>query len=128
MTPEHRFTPRPRADGDADGAVCERWPLLQDSFHDLLAECSMIVERGRDEFGTPRSLTYRAAEAVIIHFDDLLERVPTGREARLPSDLSLAAVRKTRNILSHDYRKARKEIVWDAIEHRIPAVILALVD
>ncbi|WP_350225048.1 HepT-like ribonuclease domain-containing protein [Curtobacterium sp. MEB011] len=39
----------------------------------------------------------------------------------------MAAVRKTRNILSHDYRKARKEIVWDAIEHRIPAVILALV-
>lgn len=128
MTPEHRFTPRPRADGDPDGAVHERWPSLQDSFLDLLAECSMIVERGRDEFGAPRSLTYRAAEAVVIHFDDLLGRVPLDREARLPSDLSLAAVRKTRNILSHDYRKARKEIVWDAIEHRIPAVILALVD
>jgi len=61
-------------------------------------------------------------------FLDLLGRIPQDREARLPSDLSLAAVRTTLNILSHDYRKARKEVVWDAIEHRIPAVILALVD
>nr|WP_246276463.1 HepT-like ribonuclease domain-containing protein [Curtobacterium albidum] len=45
----------------------------------------------------------------------------------LPADLSLAAVRRTRNILSHDYRRARKEIVWDVVEHRIPAVILAVV-
>ncbi|MFJ3035559.1 HepT-like ribonuclease domain-containing protein [Curtobacterium pusillum] len=45
----------------------------------------------------------------------------------LPRGLSLTAVRRTRNILSHDYRKARKEIVWDVIEHRIPAVIIAIV-
>lgn len=127
MTPPPRFTPQQRVDRDsADSA--DRWPSLQASFFDLLAECSQIVERGRIEFDAARSLTYRAAEAVIIHFDDLLGRLPADREARLPTDLSLAAVRKTRNILSHDYRQARKEIVWDAIEHRIPAVILALVD
>ncbi|MBT1684251.1 HepT-like ribonuclease domain-containing protein [Curtobacterium flaccumfaciens] len=124
--PAPRFTPRPRNDRDP-AAPDERWPSLQASFLDLLAECSMIVEHGRSEFDAARSLTYRAAEAVIIHFDDLLGRIPPDREARLPSDLSLAAVRKTRNILSHDYRKARTEIVWDTIEHRIPAVILALV-
>ena len=88
----------------------------------------MIVEHGREAFDAPRSLTYRAAEAVIIHFDDLLGRIPESRTARLPAGLSLAAVRKTRNILSHDYRKARKEIVWDVIEHRIPAIILLIVD
>ena len=32
------------------------------------------------------------------------------------------------NLVSHDYRKARKEIVWDVIEHRIPAIILLIVD
>ncbi|MBF4609117.1 HepT-like ribonuclease domain-containing protein [Curtobacterium sp. VKM Ac-1393] len=127
MTPPPRFTPRQRVDRDsADSA--DRWPSLQASFLDLLAECSQIVEHGRVEFDATRSLTYRAAEAVIIHFDDLLGRLPADREARLPSDLSLAAVRKTRNILSHDYRQARKEIIWEAIEHRVPAVILALVD
>lgn len=88
----------------------------------------MIVEHGWDAFDAPRSLTYRAAEAVVIHFDDLLGRLPAPRAAMLPPDLSLTAVRRTRNILSHDYRKARKEIVWDVIEHRIPAVIIAIVD
>ncbi|WP_416393985.1 MULTISPECIES: HepT-like ribonuclease domain-containing protein [unclassified Curtobacterium] len=88
----------------------------------------MIVEHGREEFETKRSLTYRAAEAVIIHFDDLLRRLPAARVERLPAGLSLAAVRRTRNILSHDYRKARKDIVWDVIEQRIPSVIIALVD
>lgn len=88
----------------------------------------MIVEHGRFEFDAPRSLTYRAAEAVVIHFDDLLGRIPDDHAVRLPADLSLTAVRRTRNILSHDYRKARKDIVWDVVEHRIPAVITALVD
>jgi uncharacterized protein with HEPN domain len=37
-------------------------------------------------------------------------------------------VRRTRNILSHDYRAARKDIVWDVIEQRIPQVIAALLD
>jgi hypothetical protein len=61
-------------------------------------------------------------------FLDVLGCIPEDREARLLPDLSLAAVRKTRNILSLDNRKARQEIVRDAIEHRIPAVILPLVD
>lgn len=64
----------------------------------------------------------------MIHFDDLVGRLPTDRAALLPEGLSLAAVRRTRNILSHDYRKAKKEIVWDVIEHRIPAVIIAILD
>lgn len=106
----------------------ERWSALREGFLDLLAECSDIVEHGQPAFDAPRSLTYRAAEAVVIHFDDLVGRLPADRAARLPEGLSLAAVRRTRNILSHDYRKAKKEIVWDVIEHRIPAVIVAVLD
>jgi len=73
--PAPRFTPRLRNDRDAAGFE-ERWPSLQASFLDLLAECSMIVEHGRSEFDAARGLTYRVAEAVIIHFDDLLGRIP----------------------------------------------------
>jgi hypothetical protein len=126
VTSEPQFTPRPRVDAD-DVAQDERWPALETAFLDLLGECSMIVEHGRKAFDAPRSLTYRAAEAVVIHFDDLHGRLPDARAAMLPRGLSLTAVRRTRNILSHDYRKARKEIVWDVIEHRIPAVIIAIV-
>lgn len=120
-----RFQPVPRV---AEEEEVERWPALRAAFLDLLAECSEIVERGRSAFDVPRSLTYRAAEAVIIHFDDLVGRLPADRAELLPEGLSLAAVRRTRNILSHDYRKAKKEIVWDVIEHRIPAVIIAILD
>lgn len=127
MTPSPRFLPRPRTDREP-GREDDRWPSTEAAFLDLLGECSMIVERGRQEFDAPRSLTYRAAEAVIIHFDDLLGRLPPSRAAKLPTDLSLAAVRRARNILSHDYRKARKEIVWDVIAHRVPTVIVALVE
>ncbi|WP_175415904.1 HepT-like ribonuclease domain-containing protein [Curtobacterium sp. SGAir0471] len=120
-----RFTPKARSDRHDDR---DRWPAIRDGLIDLLAECSSIVEHGRDTFEAPRSLTYRAAEAVVIHFDDLLGRLPEDRRARLPVHLSLAAVRRTRNILSHDYRKARKDIVWDVIEQHIPGVILAIVE
>ncbi|GGK98127.1 hypothetical protein JOE58_003403 [Curtobacterium luteum] len=120
-----RFHPVPRGESEQPR---ERWSALREGFLDLLAECSEIVEHGRPAFDAPRSLTYRAAEAVVIHFDDLVGRLPTDRAALLPEGLSLAAVRRTRNILSHDYRKAKKEIVWDVIEHRIPAVIIAILD
>lgn len=121
---DERFRPRPR---DPHTADLDRWPAVRDGLLDLLAECSLIVDRGRSEFDEARSLTYRAVAPVVIHFDDLLGRLPDDRLAMLPADLSLAAVRRTRNILSQDYRRARKEIVWDVVEHRIPAVILAVV-
>jgi hypothetical protein len=121
-----RFNPRPRVPAPTDGA--DRWPALQAAFLDLLAECSAIVEHGRPAFEAPRSLTYRAAEAVVIHFDDLVGRLPEDRVQRLPAGLSLTAVRHTRNILSHNYRAARKAIIWDVVEQRIPAVIIALLD
>ncbi len=65
---DERFRPRPR---DPHTADLNRWPAVRDGLLDLLAECSMIVDRGRSEFDEARSLTYRAAEAVVIHFDDL---------------------------------------------------------
>jgi uncharacterized protein with HEPN domain len=122
-----RFVPRPRVD-QREVSDADRWPALRAALLDLLAECSAIIALGRAAFDQQRSLSYRAAEAVVIHFDDLLERLPSDRIGLLPQELSLSAVRRTRNILSHDYRRATKDIVWDVIENRIPAVILAVVE
>lgn len=121
------FTPRPRVEPTTGDGGIDRWPAIEAGLLDLLSECSQIVELGRDAFERPRSLTYRAAEAVVIHFDDLLGRLPGERLDRLPTDLSLTAVGRTRNILSHDDRAARKDIVWDVIEQRIPQVIVTLI-
>jgi uncharacterized protein with HEPN domain len=122
------FVRRPRTDPSEDTAAPGRKPGLEEALADLLAECSQIVEFGRDRFVEPRSLTYRAAEAVVIHFDDLLDRLPPELSTLLPADLERHRVRATRNVLSHDYRAANKRIVWDAIEHRIPAAISRLLD
>jgi hypothetical protein len=122
------FSPRPRTGPNLDASTVDRWPAIEEGLLDLLAECAQIVDLGRAAFVEQRSLTYRAAEAVVIHFDDLLGRLPDDRVGRLPAGLSLPAVRRTRNILSHDYRAARKDIVWDVIEQRIPQVIEALLD
>jgi hypothetical protein len=122
------FSPRPRAGARPEASAVDRWSAIEEGLLDLLAECAQIVDLGRATFVEPRSLTYRAAEAVVIHFDDLLGRLPEDRIGRLPAGLSLPAVRRTRNILSHDYRAARKDIVWDVIEQRIPQVIAALLD
>ncbi len=56
-------------------------------------------------FDAQRILTYRAAQALIIHLDDLVGRLPAGPGTT-----------------------AKKEIVWDVVEHRIPAVITAILD
>lgn len=122
-----RFTPRPRVDPAPGDRAVDRWPALEAGLLDLLSGCSQIVEIGRETFGRPRSLVYRAAEAVVIHFDDRLGRLPAHRIALLPPDLSLGAVTRTRNILSHDDHAAREDIEWDVIEQPIPQVIAALV-
>ncbi len=75
--PAPRFTPRPRNDRDPS-ALEERWPSLQASFLDLLAECAMIVEHGRNEFDAARSLTYRAAEAEAL-WQDITRNRPDGQ-------------------------------------------------
>ncbi|KQO62844.1 hypothetical protein ASF23_07925 [Curtobacterium sp. Leaf261] len=112
----------PRNDSPAE-APPDRWPAVRAALDGLRTECLAIVHAGRTEFDREHSLTYRAAEAVIIHFDDLLGRLPAEEAVRLPDDLSPAAVRRTRNILSHDYRSAKRSIVWDVVADRIPSVI-----
>ena len=117
MTPRREGTPRRRPELD-------RWPAVREALEDLLAECEAITAQGRDVFDAPRSLTYRAAEAVVIHFGDLIEsRIPADRSGTIPAELPLPAVKTTRNILSHNYRAADKTIVWIVISEQIPAAL-----
>jgi uncharacterized protein with HEPN domain len=126
QTPRFAQGPR-RPSRDAAGRHVDRWPEIRAALADLLAECEEITSRGRAEFDAPRSLTYRAAEAVVIHFGDLVERrLPEDRRASVPADLPLHAVRTTRNILSHNYRDADRGIVWRVIEGDIPRALRAI--
>lgn len=90
------MTPRTR-DVRPEPPAVDRWPAVRSAFSDLLAECEDIGGRGRAAFDAPRSLTYRAAEAVVIHFADLVEhRLPKARPALVPTELPLQAMRTTR--------------------------------
>lgn len=122
-----QFSPRPRATPPATPEV-DRWPAVQDALRGLLDEVGAIVDRGVTEFDQPHSLTYRAAEAVIIHFHDIVSnRIPPERLGRLPADLPLAAITATRNILAHNYRSADKTIIWAVLQSELPQAIRAIV-
>jgi len=121
-----QMTPRTR-DVRPDPPAVDRWPAVRSAFSDLLAECEDIGGRGRAAFDAPRSLTYRAAEAVVIHFADLVEhRLPKARPALVPTELPLQAMRTTRNILAHNYRSADKDMVWNVVQTEIPRIIRAM--
>lgn len=120
------FTPRPRRPRD-ENAPRDLWPAIAEALRDLLAESEAIVNRGRGEFDSPHSLTYRAAESVIIHFADLVAtRLPRAAPGRIPEALPVAAIAATRNILARDYRSADTDIVWSAITLDLPAAIRSL--
>jgi uncharacterized protein with HEPN domain len=123
-----RFQMTPRREGASrKRPELDRWPAVREALEDLLAECEAITAQGRDLFDAPRSLTYRAAEAVVIHFGDLIEsRIPADRTGTIPADLPLPAVKTTRNILSHNYRVADKAIVWAVISHQIPSALRSI--
>jgi uncharacterized protein with HEPN domain len=116
-----RMVPR-RRDGSAEVTrPIDRWPAVREALEDLLAECDEIRAAGQAAFDAPRSLTYRAAEAVVIHFGDLVRhRIPAERAETIPASLPLSAVETTRNILSHNYRAADKAIIWHVISVEIP--------
>lgn len=123
--PNGRFVIVPRSAPDAyeTGGV-DHWPAVRDALEEMLAECEDIVERGENEFNRPRSLTYRAAEAVIIRFDDIISnRIPTDRKDTVPTFLPIPAVNRTRNIVTHNYRAADKKVTWVGMTKHIPEAI-----
>lgn len=129
--PPQSFSMRPRrraSERTAHGRT-DRWGAIREALDDLLAECEAIVEQGQATFDAPRSLTYRAGEAVIIHFGDLIkERMPADRRATIPADLHLPAVETTRNILSHNYRDADKTIIWSVVSEHIPRALRQILE
>ena len=127
---EERFAAIPRSAPKASmgpDAVIDRWPAVRSALEEMLGECAQIMENGKDEFFRSGSLTYRAAEAIIVHFQDIIEtRLPDARKDAVAAMLPLAAVRRTRNIVAHNYLAADKAIIWSVINNDIPAGIRAI--
>lgn len=73
------------------------------------------------------SLTYRAAEAIVMHFGDIVRvRLTDERRASVRLEIPYSVIVTTRNIIAHDYLEADREIIWNVMVGHIPAAIGAI--
>jgi uncharacterized protein with HEPN domain len=122
-----RFTAIPRASQDTGSRPVDRWPAVRDALRELLAECESVTSAGKAEFMRTGSLTYRAAEAIVMHFGDIVRvRLTDERRASVRLEIPYSAIVTTRNIIAHDYLEADREIIWNVMVGHIPAAIGAI--
>jgi hypothetical protein len=122
-----RFTAIPRTSQDSSSTSVDRWPAVRDALRELLVECGSVTSAGKAEFLRGGSLTYRAAEAIIIHFDDIVRaRLTDERRAAVKLEIPYSAIATTRNIIVHDYLEADREISWNVMVGHIPDAIRAI--
>ena len=129
-TEPQRFTRKPRTDQGSGhfSEVIDRVPAIKAELHSLLAVCEEIISLGRERLFDPNSdLTYFAAEAIIIHFNDLVTHRLPGHVKDLQPDFPWRGIASTRNVLAHNDNDANRSIVWDAIPRDLPVLIRELV-
>jgi len=126
---EERFVHRPwkQVAGDSSPEAIDRDPAIIAELRSLLAVCEEIASLGRESFLRSQSeLTYFAAEAVIIHFNELVtHRLRAHVEMQHP-DFPWRGIAGTRNILAHNYTRANRSVVWGAISEELPGLLRAL--
>lgn len=123
------FRRRFRGEGPVLSAPIDRWPARRHALERLREQSATVVHGGRATFFAERSMTYLAADAIIMHFHDIVHhRLDPAHTALLEERIDLSAVRTTRNIVAHDYEEADKETIWRVMTTHLPAAIAVLVD
>ena len=89
---------------------------------ELVDDSAAIVEAGADVFLSDGGrLARHAADAIIIKFHELADRMPMEVQERHP-DVSWADLRGMRNRLGHNYRQTDYRIVWTTLTKDLPAI------
>jgi uncharacterized protein with HEPN domain len=126
---QNRFTRKPRghAAGETGEKSIDRNPAIADELSSLLAACEEIASLGRERFFEPtHELSYFAAEAVIIHFYDLVTHRLREHVTSNHPDFPWRGIAGTRNILAHNYTRANRQVVWIAVSKELPVLLRAL--
>jgi uncharacterized protein with HEPN domain len=126
---QNRFTRKPRghAAGETGEKSIDRNPAIADELSSLLAACEEIASLGRERFFEPtHELSYFAAEAVIIHFYDLVTHRLREHVTSNHPDFPWRGIAGTRNILAHNYTRANRQVVWIAVSKELPVFLRAL--
>ena len=123
---QDRFKRKPRrqASGESGGGAIDRDPALADELRSLLAACEEIASLGRERFfDVTHELSYFAAEAVIIHFYDLVTHRLREHVTSNHPDFPWRGIAGTRNILAHKYTRANRQVVWIAVSEELPILL-----
>jgi uncharacterized protein with HEPN domain len=126
---QNRFTRKPRghAAGETGEKSIDRNPAIADELSSLLAACEEIASLGRERFFEPtHELSYFAAEAVVIHFYDLVTHRLREHVTSNHPDFPWRGIAGTRNILAHNYTRANRQVVWIAVSKELPVLLRAL--
>lgn len=95
---------------------------------EIAARCARIVARGDvaffadDEDG---ELLRAATERYVIAVGNVVEKLHSDYKDSFP-DVPWRAITGMRNLVAHHYDKVDHEVVWQAVRHRVPALISAL--
>jgi hypothetical protein len=93
---------------------------------ELIDDSAAIVGPGVDVFlSDDGRLGRHAADAIIIKFHELADRMPTEVQERHP-EISWADLRGMRNRLGHNYRQTDYRIVWTTLTKDLPAIAASL--
>lgn len=79
---------------------------------------SRIVARGKGVYDSDEVLRL-AAEAILHKIGDAVARLPEEFVAANP-DVAWRSMKATRNIVAHKYDQVDYEIIWNALERRLP--------
>ena len=114
MNEQDRFKRKPRlqASGESGGGAIDRDPALADELRSLL--------------DVTHELSYFAAEAVIIHFYDLVMHRLREHVTSNHPDFPWREIAGTRNILAHNYTRANRQVVWIAVSEELPILLRAV--
>jgi uncharacterized protein with HEPN domain len=87
-----------------------------------------VVAQGRAAYtddGPAGALLRNAGERVLIKVATLIEKLPDEYEAEHP-DVPWVAVSRMRNLVAHHDDKVDDDVMWAALEHRVPEMVALL--
>lgn len=87
---------------------------------ELARDARAIADHGREQFlaESEGRLLRHAADAIVVKFQELCDRLPQATRDRHPN-VPWNEIRGTRNRLGHQYRGTDYRIIWTAIERDI---------
>ncbi|CAN5266331.1 hypothetical protein BH11ACT3_BH11ACT3_20500 [soil metagenome] len=126
MTDGSRFRSKSEASAPTDPKVDPTTHILTD-LRSLSKDAQQIGRLGREHFlGVDGMLARHAADGILIKVQELCDRLPESFRAAKP-EVNWAAIRGTRNRLSHNYRATDHRIVWETITVGLPDLIAQIV-